>query len=193
MSRMTDRMTPSLHRTPARLGNNSAQSSAKLATTSNDRAKQGNLLRVWLTSPWGDYQSIAPITAKGCLLACRKGDYFEKVTIGVYEGDDTLQFLQALSVIQHANISKILDIYCDENKIFIASEYFELSLVDLDFQMFEFDEWEIATIITEVLKGSEYLLCQGVSCKELSMLNIRLSINGDVKIGGLQNLYMKYL
>ncbi|CAD6446248.1 f68f9563-ded7-4069-bc2f-2a3b06713e93 [Sclerotinia trifoliorum] len=103
----TNRVTPNLRRTPARLGNNSAQSSAKLATTSNDRTKQGNLLRVWLGSPWCDYQSVTPITAKGCLLACRKGDYFEKVTIGVYEGDDTLQFLQALSVIQHANISKI--------------------------------------------------------------------------------------
>ncbi|TGO56037.1 hypothetical protein BCON_0083g00300 [Botryotinia convoluta] len=195
MPRMIDKVIQTLHRTPAKSGH----ISPNFAMTSNNHTKQGNLLRVWLMSPWGDYQPVAPITSMGCLLACRKGDYFVKVRVGVYEEDDTVQFLQALSMIQHTNISRILDVYCDENKLFIASEYLELSLVDIDFHMFEFDEWEVATIIREVvnhiyevflgnadeiqvLKGSEYLLRQGISCKDLSMLNIHLSINGDVRI-----------
>ncbi|TGO07233.1 hypothetical protein BTUL_0306g00120 [Botrytis tulipae] len=178
MSRMIDKVIQTLHRAPAKSGH----ILPKFAMTSNNNTRQGNLLRVWLRSPWDDYQPVAPITSMGCLLACRKGDYFVKVRVGVYEEDDTVQFLQSLSMIQHTNISRILDVYCDENKLFIASEYLELSLVDIDFHMFEFDEWEVATIIREVLKGSEYLLRQGISCKDLSMLNVHLSINGDVRI-----------
>jgi len=48
------------------------------------------------------------------------------------------------------NIANIYDVYCHDNKMFIASECLELSLADLDFPSFEFEEWEIATIIAEV-------------------------------------------
>ncbi|CCD42641.1 hypothetical protein BofuT4_P074430.1 [Botrytis cinerea T4] len=151
MSKVMNKMIQTLHRTPAKSSHNSGHLLTKFAMTSNSHTKQGNILRVWLSSPWGDYQPVAPITANGCLLACRKGDYFAKVRVGVYDFDGTVQFLQALSVIQHTNISRILDVYCDENKLFIASEYLEVSLVDIDFQIYELDEWEVATIIREVI------------------------------------------
>ncbi|XMA20303.1 hypothetical protein WAI453_013094 [Rhynchosporium graminicola] len=68
------------------------------------------------------------------------------------------------------------------NKISIASEYLELSLADTSFLSFPFDEWEVATIITEVLNSSGYLLLRGISCKELSMSDIRISAEGKIKI-----------
>ncbi|KAF7894688.1 uncharacterized protein EAF01_010138 [Botrytis porri] len=149
-----------------------------------------NLLRVWLSDPWKDYEAIMPTTDEGSILACRNGTYFLKVNIGVYEGKNTELLLRALSKIQHPSISKIFDVYCYDSKVFVASEYPELPLVDLDFHIFHFDEWEIATIIKEVLRGSEYLLRQGVSCKDISMSNIRLSINGDIKIALNFNQYV---
>lgn len=112
--------------------------------------KHATLLRVSLCDPWKDYEAVTPITEKGSFLTYRNDTYFVKATIEVYEGENTGIFLKALCDIQHSAISKIFDVYSYESKIFIASEYLELSLIDLEFHSFQFDEWEIATIIKEV-------------------------------------------
>jgi hypothetical protein len=83
-------------------------------------------------------------------LAYRKGGYFQKATIRTFPSPGSVRILQRLSDVQHPNIADIYDVYCHEDKLFTATEYLELSLSELDFQTFELEEWEIATIIAEV-------------------------------------------
>jgi hypothetical protein len=109
----------------------------------------GKPLRLWLKSPWEDYTSVRSVSGEPS-LAYRRGAYFQKATIRAFPNSGGIGLLQSLSGIQHPNIAKLYDVYCCNNKIFTASEYLELSFVDLYFQSFPFDEWEIATIIAEV-------------------------------------------
>lgn len=114
-------------------------------------ATPGRLLRVWLSSPWHHYTSVrAPSSSGESLLAYRKGAYFQKAAIRVFPGPGSVRILQQLSNVQHPNIAKINNVYCYEDKLFIATEYLELSLSELDYHTFELEEWEIATIIAEV-------------------------------------------
>jgi len=76
--------------------------------------------------------------------------YFHRATIREFPNSGGMQLLQALSGIEHPNIAKVYDVYCYDNKIFTASEYLELSLTDINFQSFPFEEWEVATVIVEV-------------------------------------------
>ncbi|CZT07747.1 uncharacterized protein RCO7_11237 [Rhynchosporium graminicola] len=141
----------------------------------------GKLLRMWLRSPWNDYTLIGSGSVEPSLVSCQ-GKYFSRATIREFPNPGSMELLQALSEIEHPNIAAIYDVYCYGNKISIASEYLELSLADTSFLSFPFDEWEVATIITEVLNGSGYLLLRGISCKELSMSDIRISTEGKIKI-----------
>lgn len=109
----------------------------------------GRLLRLWLKSPWEDYTSVRSMSGEPS-LACRRGANFQKATIRAFPNSGGIGLLQSLSCIQHPNIAKVYDVYCCDTKIFAALEYFELSLLDLDFQSFPLEEWEVATIIAEV-------------------------------------------
>ncbi|RDL30196.1 uncharacterized protein BP5553_10474 [Venustampulla echinocandica] len=141
------------------------------------------LLRLWLASPWEDYTSMQPASVcGGSSLAYRRGAYFRKVAVRACTDAGGVPLLRALSRIQHPNIATLYDVYCYEDKIFTASEYLEISLVELDLPSLPLEEWEIATVLAEVLKGSAYLLSTGVSCRELSMSDIRISTKGNVKI-----------
>ena len=117
---------------------------------SNGAATPVRLLRVWLRSPWNDYSSIGALSLSGeSQLAYRIGGYFQKASIKVFScSGGSMQILQQLSHIQHPNLATIYDVYCYEDKICMAIEYLELSLAELDFQSFELEEWEVATIIT---------------------------------------------
>jgi hypothetical protein len=119
---------------------------------SNGAATPVRLLRVWLKSPWNDYSSIRTLSSSGeSQLAYRKGGYFQKATIKVFScSGGSVRILQQLSHIQHPNLATIYDVYCYEDKICTAIEYLELSLAELDFEYFELEEWEVATIIAEV-------------------------------------------
>jgi hypothetical protein len=109
----------------------------------------GKLLRLWLRSPWDDYAAVRSVSGEPS-IAYRRGAYFQKATIRAFPNPGSVELLQGLSGIQHPNIATVYDVYCFGNKIFTASEYLELSLSDLDFKSFPFQEWEIATTIAEV-------------------------------------------
>jgi hypothetical protein len=111
----------------------------------------GKLLRVWLKSPWVDYISAVPLSTSGAsALAYRKGAYFNKAAIRAFHSHGSIRTLKQLSDIQHPNIAKIYDVFCHDDKLFTATEYLQISLTELDFQTFQFEEWEIATIVAEV-------------------------------------------
>lgn len=107
----------------------------------------GKLLRLWLRSPWEDYTRVQ---SREPSLAFRKGAYFQKATIRAFPNSGGIQLLQAFSSFRHPNIANVYDVYCYNDRIFVASEYLELSLNELDFHSFSFAEWEMATIIVEV-------------------------------------------
>ncbi|KAH8674848.1 hypothetical protein BGZ60DRAFT_372764, partial [Tricladium varicosporioides] len=84
--------------------------------------------------------------------------------------------------VQHPNIADILDVYFYDGKLCIVSEYLEVSLLDLEFKRLAPEEWEIATIIAEVIKAMTYLLDTLPVC-ELYIDSVRLSLQGSVKLG----------
>lgn len=84
------------------------------------------------------------------VLTCRYGTYFHKASIRAFQSSGGIGLLQTLSNIQHPNIAKLYEVYLFRDKIFVASEHLSLSLAELNLPSFPFDEWEIATVITEV-------------------------------------------
>jgi hypothetical protein len=109
------------------------------------------LLRVWLSDPWEDYRFIRRLSPQHQgIVAYRTGSYFNLAMIRDFWTSDTFRTLHALNDIQHSNIACIYDVYCHDEKLSIATEYLAISLVELDYQAFALEEWEIATIITEV-------------------------------------------
>jgi hypothetical protein len=65
-----------------------------------------------------------------------------------------LQMLELLAQVQHLNIADILNVYFYDSQLCIVSEYLDVSLLDLEFKKLALEEWEIATIVAEVI-----LLC----------------------------------
>jgi hypothetical protein len=122
------------------------KSEALLSSPKSD-VTPGKLLRLWLRSPWEDYTRVQ---SREPSFASRKGAYFQKATIRAFPNSGGIQLLQAFSSFRHPNIANVYDVYCYDNSIFVASEYLELSLNELDFHSFLFAEWEIATIVVEV-------------------------------------------
>ena len=157
------------------------------------------LLRIWLKSPWEDYIAVGKHSSCGGSALCYfKSGYFKKAHIKASLNPRTLSTLQKLSDFRHPNVAKIHDVYSFGDQLFIAMEHLEISLQDLHLGGILLEEWEIATVITEVrllifddlranrrkvLKASTYLLSKGIPCNSLSTSSVRLSKDGDVKIG----------
>jgi hypothetical protein len=91
------------------------------------------------------------------MVARRKASYFKLVNIRLCHTSDVLdEQPRLLSSIQHPNIATVYDLYCDDDKIFLITEHLHLSISQLDFQKYELEEWEIATIIAEVQATTFY-------------------------------------
>ncbi|KAH6698104.1 hypothetical protein BKA61DRAFT_622661 [Leptodontidium sp. MPI-SDFR-AT-0119] len=86
-----------------------------------------------------------------------------------------------LPQIKHSNIATIEEIYC-YGRIFLVVEHLDVSFGQLDFQKYDLEEREIATILFEVLKGVAYVSSLRLSCRDLSQENIWLSLDGDIKL-----------
>ncbi|KAH6699936.1 hypothetical protein BKA61DRAFT_495953, partial [Leptodontidium sp. MPI-SDFR-AT-0119] len=85
--------------------------------------------------------------------------------------------------IKYLNITAIEEIYCYNNRIFLVIEHLDVSFAQLEFQKYKLEEREIATILTEVLKGVAFISSLRLSCKDLSQENIRLSLDRNIKLG----------
>ena len=109
------------------------------------------ILRVFLGDPWNDYEYIHYIDQ--VMLARDISSYFKLVNIRQYPTSNILEQVRIISTIQHPNLATVYDVYCDneEANAFVITENLGISISQLDFQKFELEEWEIATIIAEVL------------------------------------------
>jgi hypothetical protein len=85
------------------------------------------------------------------MVARRKASYFKLANIRQCHSSDVLdEQPRLLSSIQHPNIATVYDLYCDDDKIFLVTEHLHISISQLDFQKYELEEWEMATIMAEV-------------------------------------------
>ncbi|KFY30384.1 hypothetical protein V493_01951 [Pseudogymnoascus sp. VKM F-4281 (FW-2241)] len=161
------------------------QPGSSVATIQIERKHGGvePLLRLWIRSPWEDYKAIRLST--GLTVAGCKSSYFKMATIRSFAYVGAIKHLECFLGVGHSNIAPIHDLYHCDNMLYIVGEYLELSVTDLDFQCFQLEEWELATIMTKVFDGIMYLSSKGVDCSNLSMSDIRLSSHGDIKIGNL--------
>ncbi|RDL36258.1 uncharacterized protein BP5553_06870 [Venustampulla echinocandica] len=138
------------------------------------------ILRILLGDPWGDYDYIHSLGHD--IVATRKASYFELVNIRLCHSSDVQKQYRLLSSTQSPNVATIYDLYSDGNKVFQVTERLDIYLSQLEVQKYELEEWEMATIIAEVLKGITYISSLKLSCRTLSEANIGLSLDGEVKL-----------
>jgi hypothetical protein len=105
-------------------------------------------LRVLLRNPWDDYDHVMHLDQG--ILAIRKGSSFKIVSVQQFECPEILQQTRMFASIQHPNVASIYDVYCHEEKQFMITEHLCVRISHLQIQEHELEEWEIATIISEV-------------------------------------------
>lgn len=105
------------------------------------------ILRVLLRDPADDFHYIMRL-GQGT-LAIRKGS-FHVVSIQPFQPADALQQMRMLADLQHPNIASIYDVYSHGEEQFLIMEHLSVRLSHLEVQEHELEEWEIATIISEV-------------------------------------------
>ncbi|KAH8797475.1 hypothetical protein F5882DRAFT_255235, partial [Hyaloscypha sp. PMI_1271] len=154
--------------------------SAPVATTGQQKLR--HLLRIEFKDPKEDYTFIHEIHSNQGMLVCHRKSRFHLAVIRESFSPTPLQMLEVLAQIQHPNIADILGVYYHDNKLWVVSEYVDVSMLDLEFKRLAPEEWEIATIIGEVIKAMTYLLNTVPACG-LHIDSVRLSLKGDVKLG----------
>ncbi|KAG0645123.1 hypothetical protein D0Z07_9216 [Hyphodiscus hymeniophilus] len=118
------------------------------------------ILRVYLGHPWDNYDYIRHIDH--VMLARDTTSCFKLVNIRQCSASNELERqLQIISTIQHPNLAAIYDVYCDDEEAFLITENLDISISQLDFQTFEPKEWEIATVLAEVLTRLYYQRLSG--------------------------------
>ncbi|CZS92442.1 uncharacterized protein RAG0_02970 [Rhynchosporium agropyri] len=137
------------------------------------------ILLVFLRNPWNDYIAIRYIGQN--IIARQKNSYFKLVNIRQCHRN-ILKESCILSTLEHPNIAKFYAVYCDGAKASLITENLDICITQLELQKYEIEEWEMATILLEVLKGVSYLESVGISCKEISKENIWMSVGGAIKI-----------
>jgi hypothetical protein len=107
------------------------------------------ILRIFLGDPRDDYDFIRCLGQY--IVARRKASYFTLVDIRQCHRSDIVdEQPRLLSSLQHPNIATVCDLYCDNDKIFLVTEHLHIYISHLDFQKYELEEWEIATILAKV-------------------------------------------
>lgn len=109
-------------------------------------------------SPWGDYDYIKRLGQT--ILVRQRSSYFRLANMQEAPASNFIQQTQVLARVSHPNIASIYDVYYYVDKILIVTEHLDISLDQLDFQSYELEEWEMATIIAEV--GS-LMLCDFIA------------------------------
>jgi hypothetical protein len=107
------------------------------------------ILRILLRNPWEDYDHVMHLDQG--ILAIHKGSSFKIVSIQQFHCAEILQQTRIFSGIQHPNVASIYDVYCYDENNFLIMEHLSVRISHLEIQKHELEEWEIATIISEVV------------------------------------------
>ncbi|KFY31578.1 hypothetical protein V493_00986 [Pseudogymnoascus sp. VKM F-4281 (FW-2241)] len=143
--------------------------------------KVKRLLRIEFKSPKEDYQFFQKLQSDQGALVCHRKAFFRLAAIRESFSPRPLHLLEELSLIQHPNIAEILDIYFYDGRLSIVTEHLDVCLLDLDFSRLPPEEWEVATIIAEIIKAMTYLLSI-LPASEISIESVKFSLQGDVKL-----------
>ncbi|ELR08397.1 hypothetical protein VC83_03542 [Pseudogymnoascus destructans] len=151
-------------------------------TASSSRPwKLKRLLRIEFKSPKEDYLFFQELQSDQGTLVCHRKALFCLAVIRESFSPRPLHLLEELSLVQHPNIAEILDIYFYDGRLSIVTERLDICLLDLDFSRLPPEEWEIATIVAEIMKAMTYLMST-LPVSEISIDSVRLSLQGDVKL-----------
>ncbi|PVH70867.1 hypothetical protein DL98DRAFT_436210, partial [Cadophora sp. DSE1049] len=151
------------------------------STDSRTPQKVRSVLKVLLKNPWDNYSYIRHLGQT--TLTLRKASSFHLADIREVPPFEVLKDPLILPQIKHPNIATIEEIYCYNNRIFLVIEHLNVSFAQLDFQKYDLEEREIATILFEVLKGVAYISSLRLSCRNFSQENIWLSFDKNIKLG----------
>ncbi|KFY50759.1 hypothetical protein V495_00100 [Pseudogymnoascus sp. VKM F-4514 (FW-929)] len=105
----------------------------------------------------------------------QRSSYFRLANMQESPAANIVQQSQVLARVSHPNIASIYGVYSYIDKLLVVTEHLDISLAQLDFQSYKTEEWEIATIVAEVLKGLTYMSSKDISCQDLTTASIRLS------------------
>ncbi|KFY26010.1 hypothetical protein V491_01503 [Pseudogymnoascus sp. VKM F-3775] len=131
-------------------------------------------------SPWVEYEYIRQ--SDEVTVVRQRSSYFKLANMQEFPATNSIQQSQLLATVSHPNIASIYGVYSYIDKLLVVTEHLDISLAQLDFQSDEIEEWEIATIVAEVLKGLTYISSKNISCQDLTTTSIRLSVRGEIKL-----------
>jgi hypothetical protein len=120
--------------------------------------KLRRLLRVDFKNPKDDYIFIQELRSNLSALVCHRKNRLHLAVIRESFSPTPLQMLDVLAQVQHPNIADVLDVYFHDDKLYIVGEHLHVSLLDLGFNRLAPEEWEVATIIAEVILLWSYVL-----------------------------------
>jgi hypothetical protein len=120
--------------------------------TASSPTSPKSLLCLRFKNPEDNYIFIHKLPSKRGTLVCHRTNCS---CLGVVRKarwlSTPLRTLEILARIHHPNIANILDAYFYEGDLLIIGEHLDVSLLDLGFQQLPAEEWEIATIIQQVV------------------------------------------
>ena len=106
------------------------------------------ILWVFLGNPWNDYTSIRHVGHD--IIARQSDSYFKLVNIRQCYSENILKQSSIISSFEHHNIATIYAVYCDGEDSFLVTEHLDICITHLKLQQYEIEEWEMATILSEV-------------------------------------------
>jgi serine/threonine protein kinase len=132
----------------------SLQDTTSAPSVTTGPRKLRRLLRIDFKDPKEDYTFVQELRSNQGTLVCHRKNHLHPAVIRESFSPMPLQMLELLAHVQHPNIADILDVYFYDGQLGIVSEYLDVSMLDLEFKKLAPEEWEIATIVAEVI-----LLC----------------------------------
>jgi hypothetical protein len=106
-------------------------------------------LYIFLGSPWHDYDYIQDLDPG--FLGKHKKAFFRIANVRQFHCVDVQQQSRIFSSIQHPNVASIYGIYwTDHGQTFLVTEHLSICISQFEIQKHELQEWEIATIISDL-------------------------------------------
>ncbi|KFZ24851.1 hypothetical protein V502_00673 [Pseudogymnoascus sp. VKM F-4520 (FW-2644)] len=163
---------------PKKVKRNATMSRACVDETT--ATQPATMFTIKFESPWVEYEYIRQ--SDQVTVVRQRSSYFRLANMQEFPATNTIQQSQILARVSHPNIASIYGVYSYFDKVLVVTEHLDISLAQLDFQSYEVEEWEIATIVAEVLKGLTYIYSMNISCQVLTIASIRLSVRGEIKL-----------
>ena len=129
-----------LKRTKARIPASACERKTLLLVAMRTERYVSRILWVFLGNPWNDCISIRHVGHS----------YFKLVNIRQCHSENILKQSSIISSFEHHNIATIYAVYCDGEDSFLVTEHLDICITHLKLQQYEIEEWEMATILSEV-------------------------------------------